>query len=210
MGNFAFAFVVDGFDIEVDAELDALYQKFEDFSASRTAGKTKLSFVIEAQNAIAALNWTVDQLRDILPNVRVRYLDDDLVGGPDIAARTSRTPESIRLLANGARGSGGFPNPVGVLRGGMKIWKWAEVCQWFKNRGQDYSNSSEFIDWDSAAVFHALLAHRYVDRDTTFGQREYFDDQVTGVSVWCLSYAQSIQDAVTRIEHRESLTSSGL
>ena len=96
--------------------------------------------MIEAEDATAALGLTLVRLRDILPHVRVLYLDDDLVAIPDIAARTSRSPESIRLLANGQRGPGEFPIPVGVLGGGTRIWKWADVSQWLEGHIVDYNS----------------------------------------------------------------------
>lgn len=162
MSNFEFTFVVEGFEIALDEQLDALYLTFDEVTASHTAGKTELTFVVEAENAMAALESTFVRLRDILPNVRVLYLDEDLVAIPDIAARTSRSPESIRLLANGQRGLGEFPIPVGVLGGGTRIWKWADVSQWLKNHVVDYNSDSEFVGWEATVWFHALLAHHYV------------------------------------------------
>jgi hypothetical protein len=49
----------------------------------------------------------------------------DLVDLPEVAARTGRTRESVRLLALGRRGPGGFPS----LDHGF--YSWAEVRAWF-------------------------------------------------------------------------------
>ena len=48
-----------------------------------------------------------------VPGVTVaRIADAGLVSMADIAARTGRTREGVRLLTAGARGPGGFPPPV--------------------------------------------------------------------------------------------------
>jgi hypothetical protein len=49
----------------------------------------------------------------------------DLVELPEIAARTGRTRESVRLLALGRRGPGGFPPAAGGFR------SWTAVRAWF-------------------------------------------------------------------------------
>ena len=66
----------------------------------------------------------------------------------DIAARTGRTRESIRLLIEGARGPGGFPPPATDPRSRYRLWRWSEVSRWFETqRGSrlDEANDGVFI-----------------------------------------------------------------
>jgi hypothetical protein len=54
-------------------------------------------------------------------------VDQDLVSVSDIAHRVGRTRESVRLLADGRRGRGGFPAPSGSSAGGPGSWPWSLV-----------------------------------------------------------------------------------
>ena len=49
----------------------------------------------------------------------------------DVAERTGRTRESIRLLTTGERGPGGFPAPATHFRVRQRMWRWQEVAGWF-------------------------------------------------------------------------------
>jgi hypothetical protein len=57
-------------------------------------------------------------------------IDDDLVDLSEIAARVGRSREAVRLWSSGKRGAGGFPLPVGVLPGSVKVWDWSSVNSW--------------------------------------------------------------------------------
>jgi hypothetical protein len=57
-------------------------------------------------------------------------IDDDLVDLSEIAARAGRSREAVRLWSSGKRGAGGFPLPVGVLPGSVKVWDWSSVNSW--------------------------------------------------------------------------------
>lgn len=64
----------------------------------------------------------------------VGVLQDDPVTLVDIARRTARTRESVRMLASGKRGPGGFPEPMLVTTGGEKVWNWPDVGGWLRDR----------------------------------------------------------------------------
>jgi hypothetical protein len=51
----------------------------------------------------------------------------------DIARRVGRTRESVRLLVNGQRGPGDFPEPALVTTGGEKLWRWPDVAFWMND-----------------------------------------------------------------------------
>lgn len=55
---------------------------------------------------------------------------EDLVFATEIAQRTGRTKESVRLLAEGERGPGDFPAPVRTISG-HRLWRWADIAAWF-------------------------------------------------------------------------------
>ena len=97
MHDFEFAWVVDGFDMSDDASLDRLYEAFSDVAAGSSAGRTTVEFVVEAASQSEALFSTLRKFESVFPQVRVLRLDRDLVSIPDVASRTNRTPESVRL-----------------------------------------------------------------------------------------------------------------
>lgn len=101
MHRFEFAWVVEGSDISDDASLDRLYETFDDVSVGTTAGRRTVDFVVEAASQSEALFSTLETFVAVFPEAHVLRLDRDLVSIPDIADRTNRTPESVRLLANG-------------------------------------------------------------------------------------------------------------
>lgn len=68
--------------------------------------------------------------------VRVQQVgESDLVGVGEIARRTGRTRESIRLLVEGRRRAGGFPKPDAVIDRRIRVWHWAAVAIWLETHG---------------------------------------------------------------------------
>jgi hypothetical protein len=83
-------------------------------------GRTLVDTVIDA----------IEQVETI-SDVRVTGVDlDPLVNIQEIAERTGRTRESIRLLINGDRGPGDFPAPALGSAPGRRLWRWSEVGIW--------------------------------------------------------------------------------
>lgn len=77
----------------------------------------------------------IHDLGAVFPEARLLEVrPDDLVTLHDIAERTGRTHESVRMLVKGKRGPGGFPAET---RGGLrrpKMWRWHEVARWFEEK----------------------------------------------------------------------------
>ena len=81
---------------------------------------------------IAALGWWKGSFdRFARPSqTRATVCGGRLMSMADIAARTGRTREGVRLLTAGARGPGGFPPPVTDPRSRYRLWRWSEVERW--------------------------------------------------------------------------------
>jgi hypothetical protein len=94
-----------------------------------------VTFGRAGRDAKDAVRSAIVDVEGAIPTARVVRIDDDLVNASDIAERIDRTPESVRQLASGSRGVGGFPNPVGVVGSGVKVWRWADVQQWLAPQG---------------------------------------------------------------------------
>lgn len=81
---------------------------------------------------------------------------DDLVSLKDIADRYTRTYESVRLLAAGKRGPGGFPPPMSS--GQWALYSWTAVAAWFH---EHYGTPAvTHHDREIAAADHLIRARR--------------------------------------------------
>ncbi|MGH3489193.1 MAG: hypothetical protein ACRDP8_14940 [Actinopolymorphaceae bacterium] len=110
-----------------DEELDALYEAGLDDAAPEG---DLLHVVRQAQSLVDAA-WTAAKDVAKVPGLSaVRVVWDDAVTARDIAQRLGRTYESVRLLADGKRGPGGFPSPWIDTSAG-RVWAWREVIAWF-------------------------------------------------------------------------------
>jgi hypothetical protein len=112
-----------------------LYERIDDASlmGPDEDGSFLLEFDRRASSLPRALAAALDDLVKTLPDAIVlRVEEDDLATMADIAKRAGRTPESVRLLVGGRRGPGGFPPAAGRLDVRTRVWRWADVAQWFK------------------------------------------------------------------------------
>ena len=126
-----FTLIVDGPDIQDETLIDALFEAgCDDGLVGRAEGIQYIEFDREATDLDAAVLSAVADVEQVA-GVRVaRIADAGLVSMADIAARTGRTREGIRLLVAGARGPGGFPPPVTDPRSRYRLWRWSDVEPW--------------------------------------------------------------------------------
>jgi len=124
-----------------------LYERIEDASlmGPDEDGSFLLEFDRRASSLSRALTTALDELLKTLPEAIVlRVEEDDLATMADIAKRAGRTPESVRLLVAGKRGPGDFPPAAGRLDARTKVWRWADVAQWFEETlGEPLPGTSE-------------------------------------------------------------------
>jgi hypothetical protein len=80
----------------------------------------------------------------------------DLVSLKDIAARTGRSYESVRKLAHGQRGPGGFPAPLST--GQWALYSWAEVSAWLARHYPATAAAATSYDREIAAADHLIRA----------------------------------------------------
>ena len=128
-----------------------------------------LNFDREAEGLMDAILVAIAEVHRAGPGIEVlRVEPDDLVTAADIAHRTGRTKESIRLLIGGQRGQGGFPAPVRGIDQRTRLWRWAEVVPWLARHGA-LANPSESVEEANtiAAVNAALQLQRLGAGQTT-------------------------------------------
>ena len=131
MSTHHFTLIVDGPDLQGDAVIDALYEAgCDDALIGRTDGIQYVEFDREASGLVDAVTSAVADIERVDGVKVVRIADAGLVSMADVAARTGRTREGVRLLVTGARGPGGFPPPVTDPRGRYRLWRWSDVERW--------------------------------------------------------------------------------
>lgn len=156
METFTVSLVVENVEL-TDEVLDALFSAIDDVVPSSIDGVVKITAPVEASDDESAAFRLVDKVHAVLPHAVPVRLDQDLVAIPDIAERTDRTRESIRLLVDGKRGPGGFPKPVGTVGDAIRVWPWAIVVEWFRSAlGEDLQERG--VSPEAAAVVDACLA----------------------------------------------------
>jgi hypothetical protein len=131
---FEFRLVVSGLDLDDADGLNSLISAFDD-DASVGGTTTDLAEVLitaAGDDPIATVHRAVATLLKHVPGAAVDRLDEDLVGISDIAQLAGKTRESIRLYADGKRGRGGFPPPMGVVGDSVRVWRWSDVDPWLR------------------------------------------------------------------------------
>jgi hypothetical protein len=128
-----FTLIVEGADLQDEASADALFEAgCDDATIGRVGATQYLDFDREAASFADAVFDATRAVEGALPGARVVHLEpDDLVTMSEIAERTGRTRESVRLLVSGDRGPGGFPAPATHFRSRQRMWRWQEVAAWF-------------------------------------------------------------------------------
>lgn len=154
--TFSFALVLDGprrYDEHLE---DRLYEAgCDDALLSVSQGVLCLDFDRRAPSLFDAVLSAVRDVEGAGAGATVcRVEPDDLVTASEIAARTGRSRESIRLLASGRRGNGGFPSPVRGVKSRARHWRWAEVASWLA----EHEGAAAQPTLDEARVIAAINA----------------------------------------------------
>jgi len=152
----SFTLFVEGLDASSDAHIDALHEAgCDDATFGVRDGAAYAIFDREGGRFSDALRGAIVGVARALPRARiVRIEPDDLVTMATIAKRCGRTRESIRLLANEARGPGGFPPPVAYVDERTRLWHWPDVARWLN----EHRKAGIEIDTEAADLVAAMNA----------------------------------------------------
>ena len=167
-----FTLIIEGPDIQGDDILDALFEAgCDDSLVGSTNGVQYMDFDREAPTLADAVLSAVSAVESV-PGVQVVRLDDaDLISISEIAERTGRTRESVRLLVAGERGPGGFPSPVSDVQRPNRLWRWTEVDRWMQNAFGD-GDAQPSNDEIMLSALAAAIAARHHCRQLDPSQRE--------------------------------------
>jgi hypothetical protein len=133
MSEHSFTLHFEGADMDLQENYDAAYEGgCDDSTLGAHLGHWHAAFTREAPTLADAVFSAIHDLETSVPGLRVTRIEsDELVTLSVIARRTGRSRESIRLLAAGRRGPGGFPEHVDYVDGPARMWFWSEVAAWF-------------------------------------------------------------------------------
>ncbi len=151
MSQFDFVLVMEG-----PMDLAAVEALFEGGCSDMTfQGDEHGGLALVHREAPVVIDAVLGAIRDIETASRLRVVEvenQEMVDLSDIAWRLGRTPESVRLLASGRRGPGGFPAPA-VRRRRGQLWRWPEVAVWANEHLADVQ-----LDPDEPARMAAINA----------------------------------------------------
>lgn len=154
MTTYEFTLAVDR--MPTDDEIDALFDLDEGDSTPEGGSSGALVHVHRRDTSLAAAIGSAVRMVELV-GLRVTGLrSDDLVSLRDIATRTGRSYESVRLWAAGQRGGGGFPAPLST--GQWSLYSWAEVTSWLGEPANEH-------DREIAAADHMLRARSMLTGD---------------------------------------------
>jgi hypothetical protein len=113
-------------------EADALYGVCCDASVETGPHETLISFTREGPSLADAIGSAIRDVESVA-GLRVTGAgQEDLASMLDIAHRTRRSREAVRLWAAGKRGPGGFPAPAWESPSGERFWRWPDVARWVR------------------------------------------------------------------------------
>jgi hypothetical protein len=131
MSIFEFTLRLDQEISEVQA--DTLYGIFQDGSITTGRGRTEIEFSRDADGWAEAIGSAIRDVES-LSGIRVIGVgQEDLVSLMEIAHRTKRSREAVRLWAAGKRGPGDFPSPDWQSPSGERFWSWPDVAYWVRH-----------------------------------------------------------------------------
>ncbi len=138
----------------------------DDALIGESAGVLYADFSRSADDILEAVVSGIEDVESAGVGARVvRVEPDDLVSIADIARRTGRTDESVRLLIRGERGPGAFPAPATRVGGGRsRVWRWADVEEWLGRHVAQAEVASEMAHqdryWSVIALVNEHLRQR--------------------------------------------------
>lgn len=161
MREFAFGFVVSGLQEDDSVQLQAMETAgLTDCFLASTDGVVTVSFARPATDAVEAMTEAARDLASALPDVSITRVDLDLVTTSDIAERIGRTREYVRLLAEGRRGDGTFPAPIGWVGGNQRVWMWADINEWVRTH-PTYGECDAAVYPDLNAISRFQAGHQH-------------------------------------------------
>lgn len=162
METYEFELLVEGLDVDDDKQLDVLYGRADDATASTDGRVWWVGFDREAEDLLAAITSAITDVEAGGDIKVLRVMPDEYVRASEIAERLGRSRQSIDLLVRGKRGPGDFPPPA-AESARNPLWRWDEVAAWFA-RYEGAGSSKDEPSTVVAVINGVLEARRHLGR----------------------------------------------
>lgn len=163
MPEFTFSLIVDGLNVDTDADVEAFFNAgCDDATLQRRGDMSVATFYRTAGDAREALCSAIRDVDGSTKSARVVEIDPDLVSTADIAHRIEASPETVRTWT-GARplqNASPFPPPIGVIGQGTAVWRWSDIAQWLHANKPDVVTDLTLPADLVARVNATLVSHR--------------------------------------------------
>jgi len=165
MTTYQFALIVEGPDLQADERIEALAGAgCDDALVGCVDGVQYLDFDRGAASLEEAILSAVADVERVEGVEVVRLAGAGVVSMAEIANRTGRTRESVRLLVAGERGPGGFPPPMTDPRSRYRLWYWSDVARWFTDSFDvDIAHSDDHMRAAISAGLEMRYHARHID-----------------------------------------------
>lgn len=129
------------------------YSKFDGIVTERGGRIVVTVYVADGTSRIESACDLIPQLEQM--EFSIVCVDQDLVDGPEIAARLGLKRQAVDHWARGTRGSG-FPFPRGCP-GGKRIWTWGQITAWLPPK---YEEPTALTPDEAAQIDNFLVQRR--------------------------------------------------
>jgi predicted DNA-binding transcriptional regulator AlpA len=161
---------VAGVTLEDDAMLARIADKPDDLTWTQIDGRVLAIVHTNRRDLVELVVSVARRIGHVVPGAVVEEVDPELVNIPDVAARLGVSREAVRLWADGHRGPGDFPPPIGSVgggaRGSIRVWRWADIQAWFRRHyslgGDDLSLSAARLTEVNSALADVRYQRRMV------------------------------------------------
>lgn len=152
MAKFSFSLLIDGGTLDDDDSIDYLFEHLDDAFIFERDCNIVLSFESSGNDEIDAFSRAMRIIEGAESPWHVIALEQELVDVSEIAYELGRSRQNIHQHISRQRGAGTFPNPVGWLTGGRRIWQKRQVRAWAKDEGWLVDEAEPLSEAASAAI----------------------------------------------------------
>lgn len=175
MPEFTFSLVVEGIDVDADADVSAFFEAgCDDATLAARGSQSVATFSREASSPHDALWTAIRDISSISARSRVIAVDLDLVTTADVAGRLDVSPETVRTWsgARPLRGAGPFPPVVGIVGQGVAVWRWGDIVDWLREHMPTRIDETT-LPHDVVCSANAALAQDHDPMDPGFHDAPY-------------------------------------
>lgn len=158
MTEYAFEVVVEGIDVEDDEMMDRLDEIEGVVLLSEVNGIVGIHLAIDASTPGDAAQTGIHLVESAIEGCRVRRIDLDLVAAAEVADRVGVSRQAVNQWASGRRSGDPFPESLGVVARGSRVWAWSSLMPWLAAHGHAPADEVATLPFDVLTALNGVLA----------------------------------------------------